>query len=138
MLIFSTLAFAEPPICDPEHGARGDGFCLTEAEYIEFGRLRTEVSALHATVAARDAELLAFEEWKRSRDAEFERALGEVEAAGLRGVREMKESCDAARKRTFIERNGVVVGLVIGAVSTVVLTGITMEVYGDILVANVP
>lgn len=139
-MIWASIAFAAPTVCDPARDTapvQAGGYCLDEEAYAEVGRLRLEVESLRATVAARDAELLVFEEWKVARDEEFNSVLDAVRSEATAGVERVQSVCDEdlenARRRTLGERHGMIIGTVVGSTAMIVLTVLTLDIYGEII-----
>jgi hypothetical protein len=121
--LLATVALAgDPTNCDPARPQAGDGFCLTEDEYVRLGQLRARVADLESQVASRDAELAAYQAWQTQHDGDLRSAI---------------EGCDervaGAAKRTPLERHGFSLGLVVGVAATVGTTALVLQTYGSIL-----
>jgi hypothetical protein len=147
LYLFAALAMATPPTaCDPSKDtapATAGGFCLDEDGYLEIADLRKQVDALKVEVAAKSDEVEAFEEWKRRQESILTWTVDSMTAAHERGIDLIVAECQAdlevarqAKRRTFVERHGFVLGVGAGIVGTVALTAATLEVYGAILDTN--
>lgn len=138
--ILAGTAWADPGACVPGKDAPGSGatgFCLDEDEYAEIGRLRAQISDLQSRVAAREAEIAAFDEWKKEHDADMLEGIDKITSASASALEREQQSCDEelsrARRRSPLERGGFAIGAVVGVAATVGTTALVLDAYGKIL-----
>jgi hypothetical protein len=139
LLSLSALA-ADPVACDPARdldGSRATGFCLSEDQFVAFGRIRAQLDDLTGQVAARDLEIKAFEAWKVGHADDLKATIDQVTQAGTDALARERTICDGelatARQRSPIERHGFAIGVVVGVGATVATTALVLQTYGAIL-----
>ena len=131
MILFLSVALAAPsPLptsCDPSTPASksAPGYCLLEAEYAEYLKLKQRITALEIDLRSKAAELTAFEDWKVVREHQQKELLGEIvnvhnqSTSFLTATYEANMAlCEKEKKRTWLERNAFTIGLGIGVVGT--------------------
>jgi hypothetical protein len=108
-LLSAVALAADPTMCDPKKNTApvtAEGFCLGVQEYTEFGQVLVDNKTLKSELAARDAEITAFEEWKKTRDADFQATLSQVD----KNAQVCEQQIELAQHRTFMEKYGFVLG----------------------------
>lgn len=119
-----------PPVCDPKKDtapAAANGYCLTEEEYVEFGRLSLELEALQARIDARDAEIQVWEQWKTEQQRHFMDSMNGLRQECVVSVVDQTTKCAntlaVAKQRTVWEKHGTVIGYVTGFATAMLATG---------------
>lgn len=119
-----------PPLCDPKRDTAptaANGYCLTEDEFLELGRLKLEVDSLQARLDARDAEIQVWEQWKSEQNRHFLDSMNALRQECVVSVVDQTTRCantlSVAKRRTFWERHGLVVGYVGGFLTAAATAG---------------